>query len=80
MPTIHGGFSTTDPDALEKIAKACGNDNKGVLPFEAKGWKSEKNSHLVKEPKVIEAKVVKKKAVKKSKAAKKSVKKPKRSK
>jgi len=62
MPTIKG-FSTKDPGALKKVAEACGRKENAGLPFEAKGWKSDKNSELVREP-------VKKKIVKKKKAVK----------
>lgn len=47
MPKIEGGFSTKDPESMEKLFDAIIKEGNIKLPFVATGWKSELNEHLV---------------------------------
>lgn len=59
------GFSTKDPNCLEKLLKAT--DGKIGLPFKADNWKSDKNAELVDGTGLPKEKVAKKKVTKKVK-------------
>lgn len=55
MPTIKGPFKLTGGVDFKKILDKAIGKTKITLPFTATGWKSEKNSDLVKGGKVLAA-------------------------